>query len=758
MGTHVPLGGPASGPDSGSGDGSGSRLLVGLNDAQREAVVTDAAPLCILAGAGSGKTRVLTRRIAWRVSQGTALAPHVLALTFTRRAAAELRARLGQLGVREQVAAGTFHSIAYGQLRRWWADNDERPPAVLDSKTRILAKLMSRGRREDWAEPADVAAEIEWAKARLVPPTGYETAAAAAGRRPSLAPSVIAELYEGYEHEKLRQRQVDFDDLLLLCAAALEDDRRFGAAQRWRIRHLFVDEFQDVNPLQFRLLQAWRDDRPDLCVVGDPNQAIYAWNGADPTYLTDFAHRYPGAAVVRLDDNYRSSPQVLAVANAVLDRPVEAVGSPATPQGMRAHQPGGPVPTVVSHGTDEEEAAAVAAALRLRVGEVGWGQMAVLTRTHAQLPVFEKALKAAGVPLRLRGGGAFLDQPEIRSAVGEIERRPPESLLAAALPDLRELAEEAATGPGPSGPTERGAQGRAALRSGEPRARAALRSGEPRAERPYGAGSPGRAALRSGEPRAERRGRLESLHGLALEHLATDPSATCSAFLGGLRATLRGDDPDPGREAVVLATFHAAKGLEWEVVFLAGLEQGLVPIAHAETPEARAEERRLLYVAVTRARRELHASWARRRNFGTRKLSRLPSPFLEAMEAAVQDLTEGGSGDGWRTYLDDGRALIEAANRGRGRGRGLGRPRPGLAGSNADPAVLDALRTWRSRTARATGVPASLLFHDTTLAVMAEAKPRDRTALLALPGVGEVKAGRYGDDLLEVVALSAPAG
>ena len=202
----------------------------------------------------------------------------------------------------------------------------------------------------------------------------------------------------------------------------------------------------------------------------------------------------------------------------------------------------------------------------------------------------------------------------------------------------------------------------------------------------------------------------------------------------------------------MLATFHAAKGLEWDVVFLAGLEQGLVPIAHAETFEARAEERRLLYVAVTRARRELHASWAQRRNFGTRRLTRSPSPFLEAMKAAVQDLAEGGSGEGWRRYLDDGRARIKASNRGRGR------PRPGLAGSNADPAVLEALHTWRSRTARATGVPAYLLFHDTTLAAMAEAKPRDRTALLALPGVGQVKAGRYGDDLLAVVALSSPVG
>ncbi len=707
MGTDVPpLGGDSAGDNAG-----GNRLLDGLNDAQREAVVSDAAPLCILAGAGSGKTRVLTRRIAWRVAQGSALAPHILALTFTRRAAAELGTRLSRLGVREQVAAGTFHSVAYGQLRRWWADNDERPPAVLDSKVRLLAQLMPRlvpHRGKGGApEPADVAAEIEWAKARMVGPAGYEAAAEGAGRRPSLPAGTVATLYERYEDEKRRRHRVDFDDLLLLCAAALEDDRRFGAAQRWRFRHLFVDEFQDVNPLQFRLLEAWRQDRPDLCVVGDPNQAIYAWNGADPGYLTGFRQRYPAAEVVRLDDNYRSSPQVLAVANAVLDgSPGLAAtgGSPATGRGMRAHQPGGPAPTVASYPTDGEEAAGIAAALRLRVGEVGWAQMAVLTRTHAQLVLFERALTAAGVPFRLRGGGAFLDRAEVRGALAEIGRRPADTLLAAALPDLRELAQEEAAGAGP------------------------------------------------GATATEPCCHLENLHRLAREHLATDPSATCSAFLGGLRATLRGDDPDPGHEGVVLATFHAAKGLEWEVVFLAGLEQGLLPIGHAETPDARAEERRLLYVAITRARRELHASWAQRRSFGSRTLSRSPSPYLEAVEAAVRDMAEGGSGDGWRSYLDDGRARIEAAN---GRRRRRRRP-PGMAGSNADPAVLDALRTWRSRTARATGVPAFVLFHDATLAAMAEAKPRSRTALLALPGMGPVKAERFGDDILAVVASSAP--
>jgi DNA helicase II / ATP-dependent DNA helicase PcrA len=682
----------------------GDELLAGLNRAQREAVVSEAAPLCILAGAGSGKTRVLTRRIAWRVAQGAALAPHVLALTFTRRAAAELGSRLSGLGVREQVAAGTFHAVAYGQLRRLWADRDERPPTLLDRKTKLLSKLLPPAGPGTAVQAVDVAGEIEWAKGRMVAPSGYEAAATVAGRRPPVPASAMAALYERYEHEKRQQHMVDFDDLLILCATALEDDRTFGAAQRWRFRHLFVDEFQDVNPLQFRLLEGWRGDRSDLCVVGDPNQAIYAWNGADPRYLTGFRLRFPSSAVVHLDDNYRSSPQILAVANAVLDSSAAATGDEHAPHRLQAHQSAGAVPTVRSWATDREEAAEVARALRRRAGSSPWSQMAVLTRTHAQLLLFEKALRAARIPYRLRGQGAFLDQPEIRAALDELRRRPPDTLLAGILPDLREMAEEA---------------------------------------------DPGRAPIGSGVGAGERRGHLDGLHHMAQEHLATDPAASLSGFMGWLRAALRGDDAVDSDNAVALTTFHAAKGLEWDVVFLAGLEHGLLPIGWAETAEALAEERRLLYVAVTRARVELHASWARRRTFGPRSLTRQPSPYLEAIEAAVRDLAEGGTGDAWRRWVDDGRSRLKAAR--------AGRP-PGMAGANADPEVLEALKTWRARTARATGVPAFVVFHDTTLAAVAEAKPRSRTALLALPGVGPVKAERYGEAVLEVVAASAPGG
>jgi len=663
-----------SGGEHASATSGGDRLLDDLDPLQRRAVLTEAQPLCILAGAGSGKTRVLTRRIALRTRTGSALPQHVLALTFTRRAAAELSSRLGALGIRDRVAAGTFHAMASAQLRRRWADLGQRPPTVLERKARLLAPLLPGGRRAVAA--ADVAAEIEWAKSRMVDPDGYEAAAVAAGRRPPLTTAEMASIYRRYEEQKSRRSLVDFDDLLLLCATALETDSRFAATQRWRFRHFFVDEFQDVNPLQFRLLEAWRHGRPDLCVVGDPDQAIYAWNGADAGYLADFSRRFPDGEVVALDRNYRSTPQVLALANATLGRPR-----------LTATRADGPVPTVAAYGSDCDEAGHLARSLRRAGADRPWSHLAVLTRTHAQLVVFEEALRAAGVPFRTRGAVPFLDRPEVKATLADLGRRP--SLpLASALPDLRQLLDEAPEGD-------------------------------------------------------EVAASLENLDRLARELIAADPVATVGGFGGWLRAALGGDQIPPGGDAVELATFHAAKGLEWPVVFLAGLEHGLVPISHAATPAARAEERRLLYVAVTRAGQELHLSWCERRTFGARTVARSPSPWLAALEAAGRDLAQGGSGADCRRFLEQGRAHLDAA------------PRFERPGGRADPEVLRALRSWRATTARASGVPAFVVLHDTTLAAVAEAVPHDRSALLALPGVGPVKADRYGEALLAVVASCA---
>lgn len=673
-------------------------FIADLDPAQRAAVTTSAAPLCILAGAGSGKTRVLTRRIAWRVATGSADPHHVLALTFTRKAAGELCSRLAALGVRDRVAAGTFHAVALAQLRRWWAERHQRAPAVLERKARILAPLLrqhsGRTGRDLVVQPADVAGAIEWAKARLVTPDTYEEAVAAGGHTPPLPPPEMARLYARYEEEKRRRGLVDFDDLLLLCADALAGDPDFAARQRWRFRHLFVDEFQDLNPAQFRLLEAWRAGRPDLCVVGDPNQAIYGWNGADHRFLTRFSEHFPGATVVRLDRNYRSTPQVLAVAHAVLStgrRP---------PPTMRPTRPDGPVPTVVAHDTDADEARWVARAVRdRRAPGRPWSDIAVLARTNAQLALFEEAFRAAGVPYRVRGGGAFLDQPEVRAALAELRRCPPGVPLAAALADLEAVLAEAAAD---------------------------------------AAGT------------AERRLSLEMLLRLGREYDALEPQATPAGFLDWLAATVHTDEPDAAADAVDLATFHRAKGLEWPVVFVTGLERGFVPIGHADGPVAVAEERRLLYVALTRAERELHCSWARQRTFGARTMARAPSPWLEAIEAACQTLQTAGPGASWREQLARTRARLERSRAERTR------PRP-TVGRDADPSLLADLKAWRSATARAAGMPAYLVFHDATLAAIAEARPRDHLQLLRVPGVGPAKAERYADALLAIVARHAAA-
>jgi len=282
----------------GDGDGSPevSRLLEGLDPAQLAAVTTPAQPLCILAGAGSGKTRVLTRRIAHRALTGTLDPRRALALTFSRRAAGELRQRLGSLGLRDTPTAGTFHAIAYAQLRSYWEAAGTREPALLDRKGRMVARLLPAGGK---LRVGDVATEIEWAKARLIAPDDYEAAAVAERRVVPADPATIADLYRRYEDEKRHRGVVDFDDLLARAADALERDASFAAAQRWRFQHLFVDEYQDVNALQHRLLRAWLGDRTDLCVVGDPNQAIYRWNGADASFLSGFPEEFPDGEVPR---------------------------------------------------------------------------------------------------------------------------------------------------------------------------------------------------------------------------------------------------------------------------------------------------------------------------------------------------------------------------------------------------------------------------------------------------------------------------
>jgi DNA helicase-2/ATP-dependent DNA helicase PcrA len=652
-------------------------LLHDLDEAQRRAVTSPARPLAIVAPAGSGKTRVLTRRIAWRVASGDADAGHVLALTFTRRAAGEMRDRLTRLGLRSGVATGTFHGVALAQLRARWADEGRSPPTLLARKGPVLAGVVAGGS----VPVSALAAEIEWAKARLVGPDGYAEAVAATRRRAPAPPDRIAALYRSYEEEKQRARMVDFDDLLRACCQALETDPKFAAAQRWRFRHVFVDEFQDVNPLQLALLEAWRGTSTDLCVVGDPHQAIYGWNGADAGFLMRFRRLYPSADVVVLDGNYRSTPQILDAAAGVLRR------AGVEERYVRPARPDGPQVRLQRHSTDRAEAVAVARAVRdARAPRTPWSAQAILVRTHTQIELIAEALRGAAIPHRVRGGESRLDRPAVRAAVDLLRRSP--GPLAACLPDVDALAD----GDG---------------------------NGEPET--------------------AEVAEDIGLVVRLAHDHLRLDPAAAASGFVAWLVATLQAEGGDDGRDAVTVATFHAAKGLEWPLVHLAGLEDGLVPITHARTASRREEEARLLYVAMTRAADELRCTWAAERVVGGKPVDRRLTPWLRGLADGqrADPVALARPATDWRERLADQRSVLAAA---------APRVSPGLA----------ALRAWREDQARAARVEPAALLDDRLLEMIADARPATHDELVAVPGMGPLLAARVGDGLLAALAGAAP--
>jgi DNA helicase II / ATP-dependent DNA helicase PcrA len=653
-------------------------LLADLDASQRAAVVEPQVPLAILAPAGSGKTRALTRRIAWQAEQGNLDANHVLAVTFTRKAAGELRSRLGRLGVRGSVTAGTFHAVALAQLRRRHADLGTQMPAILDRKGRILGPLIGGARGAALAVAInELASEIEWAKARRMSPDAYVEQVQRAGRETPRPADEVAGIYLRYEREKKRRGLVDFDDLITECRIALAQDPQFAAAQRWRFRHLFVDEFQDVTLAQLALLRAWLGDGTDLCVVGDPDQSIYGFAGADSRLLSSFGERFEGAAVVRLEVNYRSTPEIVKVARAVLP-----AGDRAD---VRAAGLEGPEPTVTAYASDTAEARGVADAILSARGRTPWSRLAVLYRVNAQSAPFEEALGRAGIPYRVRGASAFLDRPEVKAVLDDLRKfakAAPGRAFAEHLTDLITTAQELSE---------------------------------------------------------DRREHVDAVVALGREYLAAEGSTgSVAGFLEYLRASLKGgDDGGLQDDAVDLLTFHRAKGLEWDTVFVTGLERGLVPISHAQgSPAALAEERRLLYVGLSRAERELHVSWAKERARGGRTSSRTKSPYLGEIEAMIAG---------------------EPAPRRPAGELGAAGAKKVLAGmevgelSVEDKPLYDDLVAWRRELARAAAVPAYVIFDNKTLRGVASARPRSTDALLDVPGVGPVKLERYGAALLEVV-------
>jgi DNA helicase-2/ATP-dependent DNA helicase PcrA len=617
-------------------------ILEGLNPEQRRAAEAVRGPVCILAGAGSGKTTTITRRIAWQVASGAVRSDEILAVTFTDKAAGEMRARLQRLGV-DGVEARTFHSAALAQLRRAKGDG---PGRILASKALLLRQIGNTLPPPYRFRPAgDLATEVEWAKNRRLTPQGYRNGLN--GHEPPIPADLMATVFREYERRKEASGLIDFEDLLELAVRMYEEDEWALAALRERYTAFTVDEYQDVNLLQQSLLELWLCERDDLCAVGDDYQSIYGFTGASPEWLLGLALRFPQATVVRLEENYRSAPQVLGLANRLVPK---LGGAEKT---LRATRADGQEPELRGFDSPEDEGAFVLERVRaLRAEGVPYEEMAVLMRLNARSVDFEELFADAKIPFQ---GAALLSRDAARQLL--------KGLRGAGFGSLAEEVRRVARQQGLVKPLPEGL----------------------------------------GERELVRQADLARLCVLAEEF--DDGSRTIEQWVEWLRARF-----DHGAQGGVhLLTLHRAKGLEFDAVFLPRVEEKELPCKQAmRVPGQLAEERRLLYVGITRARRHLALTWAGK-----------PSRFL----------------------LELG---VEAAP-------------PALRKARAeepDDPTYQALKRWRLQRAKSDEIPAYVVFHNSTLAEIAARRPKTIAELSSVPGVGPTKLERYGRDVLE--ALEAP--
>jgi DNA helicase-2/ATP-dependent DNA helicase PcrA len=618
-------------------------IFEGLNPEQRRAVETVRGPVCILAGAGSGKTTTITRRIANQVVAGAFYADQILAVTFTDKAAREMRERLEALGA-GGVRARTFHSAAFAQLR-WF--RGEPPGRILASKALLLRQIGNTLPMPYKFRPAvDLATEVEWAKNRRLTPETYRRDLN--GHEPPIPGDLMARVFGEYERRKSEGGFVDFEDLLALAIALLEDEPEALFQVRDRYRAFTVDEYQDVNLLQQTLLELWLGERDDLCAVGDDYQSIYAFTGATPEHLLTLPKRYPHATVVRLESNYRSTPQILALANRLTPR---LGGAEKT---LRETHAAGPEPELRGFEDPAEEGKFVVERVReLHAAGTALEEMAVLVRLNARSADFEEVFSDAKIPFQ---GAALLTRDAARQL-----------LKALAGSGSRSVAYEVRRVAGEHGWTETPPD-------------------------------------RLGERELTRQNDLARLIRLAEEFDDGNQGGACADWIEWLRERF-----DHGAQGGVhLLTLHRAKGLEWDAVFLPRIEERELPCKQALGGEAAiADERRLLYVGITRARKQLSLTWTRR-----------PSRFLAELGVAT---------------------------------RKEARPRR----SDDDlPPAFRTLKQWRLERAKADEVPAYLVFHNSTLEEIAELGPRTLAELASVPGVGPTKLERYGEDVLAALAAA----
>ncbi len=655
-------------------------LLDALDPDQRAVATQVAGPLAVLAGAGTGKTRAITYRIAYGAAMGAFDPSNVLAVTFTQRAAFEMRHRLAQLGV-PKAQARTFHSAALRQLRHFWPTVVGGPlPDVIPHKASLVAASAARlGITIDRTNVRDIAAEVEWAKVSMIDAAHYASRVARLRRDvpAGLDAGDMARLLDVYEDAKNERGVIDFEDILIYLCGMLQERADVASIVRKQYRSFVVDEFQDVNLLQARLLDLWLGGRHDVCVVGDVAQTIYSFTGASPDYLTGFGRKHPGARIVELTRDYRSTPQIVTLANDVLARSTQREGTVR----LSSQRDGGAQVAYRTYDDDRAEAEGVAASIAdLIEGGVAPHSIAVLMRTNGQSQAFEEALGVRGIPVAVAGGKPFFARDDVRTAISRLRA------AAAAATDqgrVAEIVRDVLSGVGwsPEAP--------------------------------------------SGQAGSERWSNMNAIVGWA-----DDSSAdTLVAFVSELDERVA-YQVEPDKAGVELATIHAAKGLEWDAVFLVGVAEGLLPISYAKTAAAREEERRLLYVAVTRARDLLTVSWARSRGAdgrGKRKRSRLLDGIWPE---------EVGVGAPKKKARASTRALNRAFE------------------EEASPQAIELfgrLKKWRLEVSRQAGVPPFAVFTDQTLRDISVAMPKNTTQLRVIRGIGDVKVQRFAAPVLAIV-------
>ena len=616
-------------------------IFEGLNAEQRRAVEAVRGPVCILAGAGSGKTTTITRRIANQVATGAFAPDQILAVTFTDKAATEMRERLAVLGA-GRVPARTFHSAALAQLHYFAGSVGE----VLASKASILLPIARSLPVPFRYRPlADLATEIEWAKNRRLTPDTYRRSLG--DHEPPVPDDVMERVFRTYEARKTERGLIDFEDLLELAVRMYDEDPNARAAFQERYQAFTVDEYQDVNLLQQSLLERWVGDRDDLCVVGDDYQSIYSFTGATPEYLLGMPERFPGALVVRLEENYRSTPEILSTANRLVP---ELGGSEKV---LRAVLPSGPEPLTLVQPDRQTEAEFIVSQVRRLAGEgVPYEEMAVLYRLNARSEDYEEAFALAGIPFQVRGA-AFIRRQAAQRTIRMLRDRRDASAIGAVTEAVRK-----------QGWTAHPASG-------------------------------------LGDEELTRQADLSRLLSL-VEQLP--PGSSVADFLRDLEARFSAETQGRGVE---LLTYHRAKGLEWEAVFLPRLEEKELPYGKAMRGDRLAEERRLFYVGMTRAKRSLTITWT---------AGAKPSRFLAELGVV-----------------------------------GAARPK---AEKPAPTPEFEALRRWRAERAKTDEVPAYVVFHDSTLHEIAAVRPQTREELSAIAGVGPAKLERYADDVLEALATT----